>query len=364
MALVACDGFDHYATNGGLTPAPTDILARRGGGIQWNSQAAVGYVTPGRNSFGGAIELAQDGYLRGTLTAPISAGFVGFAALTRLVTNDNHPYFQLVDLHAGNVVQISVQFNVTTNSIQVYRGDLSSLSTATLLGATLNNVFSNGTWNYIEISATIHPTAGAVTVRLNGTNVLVLTGQNTQNSANAVFDGVWFQGAPRVTSTYWQIDDFYVADTTAGSGLVPFNAFIGDARVWTLWTTGDATTQQWTPLTGTNWQQVVETNNDGDASYNSTLTIGARDNFHFQTLPASVQVLAVQVTGSYRRDAAGPRTVNQHLTSGGTDVTGTNYVLPNTYVYCCDFWTVDPHTGAGWTVAAANAVSAGYGLVA
>jgi hypothetical protein len=33
-------------------------------------------------------------------------------------------------------------------------------------------------------------------------------------------------------------------------------------------------------------------------------------------------------------------------------------------VYCCDFWTVDPHTGAGWTVAAVNAVAAGYGLVA
>jgi hypothetical protein len=360
MALVAFDGFDHYSTD------PTDLLSRRSGGLQWNAENQATYVVPGRNSFGMAIQLGQTAFLQGTLVTPIAGGFIGFAA--KLVTGNlnNPPSLRLVDLHGGTQAQVSVVFDPASGSIRAYRGGYDDGSgTDVLLGSTANNVFTNNAWNYVEIAATINNAAGAVTVRLNGAQVLNITGVDTQFTANAWFEAIWFRGPTSGSNDAWQIDDFYVSNTTAGSGAVPFNAFIGDARVWSLYATGDATTQQWTPLTvGTpNWQEVSETRNDGDASYNSTASVGARDNFHFQQLPTAVQVLAVQVTGSYRRDDAGPRTVNQHLTSGGTDVVGASYVLPNTYVYCCDFWTTDPHTSAAWTVAAVNAVAAGYGLV-
>jgi hypothetical protein len=333
-------------------------------------QTGLSYVTPGRNSFGMAIQLGQNAYLGGVLSTPIASGIVGFGAKVLINVVDAAPAVTFNDLHATtgsgapHVVQVSVYFDPITGAIRVYRGS----SSGVLLASTGNNVFTNNTWNYVEVFVTISTTAGVVRVNLNSTQVLNATGLNTQASDNAWFEAVQFNGAPAPTATNFQIDDFYLANpATTGSGAVAFNDFIGDARVWTLYATADSGTQQWTPLTATpNWQQVAETRNDGDTTYNATLTVGARDNFLFQQLPTTVQVLAVQVTGSYRRDDAGPRTIDQHLispASGGTDVTGANYLLPNTYVYCNDFWTIDPHTSAAWTVPAVNAAAAGYALV-
>jgi hypothetical protein len=201
-------------------------------------------------------------------------------------------------------------------------------------------------------------------VRLNGVQVLNLSGLDTQNTTNAWFEALWFNGPAAPTGTSLQIDDFFVANTAAGTGLVPFNAFVGDCRVLTLYAAADAATQQWTPLSGANWSQVRETRNDGDTTYNATATVGAVDSFTFQQLPANFDVLAVQVVGSYRRDDAGARTITQQLTSTGTVANGAAYVLPSSYVYCYDIWTVDPHTSAAWTLGAVNAVAAGYTLTA
>jgi hypothetical protein len=49
--------------------------------------------------------------------------------------------------------------------------------------------------------------------------------------------------------------------------------------------------------------------------------------------------------------------------SAGTEVAGPGYSIPGNYAYCSDFYTLDPATGNAWSVAAVNAVQAGYDLV-
>jgi hypothetical protein len=128
-----------------------------------------------------------------------------------------------------------------------------------------------------------------------------------------------------------------------------------------VWTAG--TQQTFTITTLTNWMEVTEDNNDGDVSYNSTATVGAQDMFNFQPLTGNAPiVLAVQTIGSYRKDDAGTRNVSPVLTSGGTTVTAAARQLATLYAYYVDLYPLDPNTGAAWTVAAVDALQAGYTL--
>lgn len=79
----------------------------------------------------------------------------------------------------GSSTQVSLVLN-TDKTISVYRGT----SAGTLLGTTTATVAS-GVWQHIEVVVTIDPSAGAVTIFLNGISVLALTGQNTRSTANS-----------------------------------------------------------------------------------------------------------------------------------------------------------------------------------
>jgi hypothetical protein len=364
MALVAYEGFDHYAA------APTDVLNRRGGGLQWNSESGMSFVTPGRNGAGSAIKVGIQSNLQGALTVPLASGYIGYAAFFDPATlgsggNPDSPFMQISDL-ISNVVQLELVFNLKAASIQVWRGNHLGLpfGVGTLIATTPNNVITNLAWTFVEFFITISNTGGAVQIRCNGQTVLNASGLDTQNGGLAQFDGITFCG-PEGTAATITVDDVYIADTSTGSGPFPLNIFAGDVRVITLHTVGNVGTPGWTPLALTNWQEVSEVHNDGDASYNSTATVGAKDLFNFQPLAGTISVvLAVQITGAYRKDDAGTRLIANHLVSGGTEVAGFSYSIPNAYVYASDIFVLDPNGSTPWTVASVNALQAGYALVA
>lgn len=350
--LVAYEGFDHYNL-----ASSTDILNRRGGGLQWNT-GAVSWVTPGRHG-GSAMGVGQNSAVLGTLTVPLASGYIGFAARIVNVNYPANPYIYLYDEHGpGNVAQFTLVFNQSTGGIDVYSGRYVSL-----IASTTNNAFTVNAWNFIEFSF-VCSTTGSLEIRSNGQIVLSATPINLRASAaHAWVEGIEFHGPGAPTGTQFQIDDLYVCDSTRGSGLFTMDYFLGDVRVQTLHPIANYGTPSWTPLAATNWQEVDEPNADGDATYNSTATVGATDRFSFEAMSETVSnVLAVQVTGAYRKDDAGTRLVSQLLNSAGAEVTGAAYSIPQTYVYCCDLYTTDPATGAAWAVAAVNTLRAGYVL--
>ncbi len=343
MALIAFEGFDFYDTTG------TDLTARGMGAIAWTSFTGS-FGNPGRAGSGSYLSVVSASLL---MAAAIASGFIGFAVQafgTDVAT------INVVDNLAG-AVQLAFKLNQTLNRIDVYLGGA---------GAPFASTATNGiivtAWNYLEIGVTIHPTAGAVTLRCNGQTVLALSGINTRATVNSSFNGVNFASN---FSTTLNIDDLYLADTTPGPGVFAFDNFAGDLRVVTLNTIGAGSSTQWTPLANANWQEVSEVHNTGDASYNASSTPGQTDLFHFAALAGTISsVLAVQITGSYRKDDAGTREITQQLLSGTTQIAGATYSVPGTYVYLTDLFVLDPNTSTNWTVTSVNALQAGYTLTA
>jgi hypothetical protein len=120
---------------------------------------------------------------------------------------------------------------------------------------------------------------------------------------------------------------------------------------------------QWTPLAETNWQEVGETQFDGDTSYNYATTVGNTDLFTFGSLPTTVSVVyGVFVTGGYRKLDAGPETIVQKLVSSGSTASGSTMAMSLSYAFWTDLFVTDPHTGATWTPTSVNDIIAGYSL--
>lgn len=346
MALLAFDGFDNYAAGG------ADLTARSFGQLNWITNANVG--SPGRALVGSYTAMGNGSTLRGTFTTPQTSAFVGFAMRIPSPTATSAT-IALLDQHSSGAVQLSFAPDPNRAALNIFRGG------STLIGTTANNTLNLATWNYIEIFATIDATAGVVIIRNNGQQIVNLTGLNTKATGNAWFDGISFSSGGQFSEM--DIDDFYLADTTTGPGIFPFNTFAGDVRSIELNTVAPGASTQWTPLTSTNWFEVSQVHNDGDSSYNASSTPGQTDLFTFAALSGTIStVLAVQLTGSYRKDDAAVHEITQQLVSGATTTNGITNFVPGGYVYFTDLFQVDPNTGAQWTVAGVNALQAGYTL--
>ena len=343
MALYVFEGFDHYA-------GAADILTRSGRLVWTRSDGFIG-LPVGRGGYGKAYSGGNDPVLLGAFVAEFTDFFCGFACSLGSGTTTQ---FNFNDMStAGNgTPQFYVQLNAATATIAIYNG-------GGTIENTLTAAFTPTVYNYIEIGAVI-ATAGSVTVRVNGVQVLTAS-FNTVTTANTWVNGIHVvgNGYGNITS----LDDFYWCDNTTGAGGNPCNTFLGDVSVDTLFPTSNFAVA-WTPLANTNWQEVSELSNDGDVSYNSAATVGAVDTYNFGPLrPTATAVLGVQTTGAYRKDDATARTLQQRVISAGSTADGTTVSIPATYTYETDLFVVDPSTTANWTVAAVNAIAAGYELV-
>lgn len=115
-----------------------------------------------------------------------------------------------------NVTQHNRLTVATNGSLSFWRG-------ATNLGTSAAGVIAINTWNYIEVRTVLSDTVGAVTVRVNGTAVLTLTGLDTMNAGTAaVYDTIRLTGP--IASFFNTFDDLYVL---TGSGA----AFTGSQTI-------------------------------------------------------------------------------------------------------------------------------------
>jgi len=364
MALLGFDGFDHYNS--------IDDMEQRSSSIQY--QRPLGgiinalFVT-GRNGFGKAFsfESTSAGNNHGLYCSyggnRNSNNFFGLAVYLGTNIGMNFAFYDTT----MNEVQCTVAFNPLSYSIQLYHGFFVPGASIPLtpIGTSPNNVWYGGTWNYFEIWPTISNGAGGVKVYFNNNLVCDITGVDTQESAFAWWD-MW-ELYPTDNFDAIIIDDHYFGDTTNGPGAAPANSPIGDAKVSTLWATGDNSVQ-WLPKTGIlNYAMIDEQAMDSDTTYNRTLTVSAEDIFAFETLPAGVtNVHAIQLTGAYRKDDALVRTISQRLEISAIKYPATiNHNVPDgEYTYFVDLWVLNPNTLLNWTILDVNGLAAGYKLIA
>jgi len=327
MALIAYSGFDYDAPTSAQWTGNFGLIGRATNPVRTGSHSLDVGVSPLGKTF--------------SAVATIIAGAAYYASATGVTI------MRLID---GSSAQISLTIEAD-RSLGVRRGD----TTGPLIAQSSPCKFPPSVWNYVEMKATIHDSTGSVEVRLNGAAVISATGLDTQSTGNAQTTEVRF----------WQayVDDLYVVDTT---GSAPYNTFLGDVRVRTLYPDGAGSSTQWTPLSSTNVSNIDETGTaDDDTTYNSSSTPAQKDLFTFGNLPdVSGTVLAVQARWKARKDDGGTREARSVIKSAATTDNGPTEALGLTYVsYLGDVLTADPATSAAWAIAAVNAIEAGYELI-
>lgn len=343
MALLFMDGFDHYAT--------ADVLKK------WSAISVLNSIstTAGRRGGGAATfnsSLANSRYLeklfQNSSTVIIGAamgdGGGGFTSSSDII--------QLID---SGTVQVAI-FQTLTRAISVYRGPDS-----TLLGTSANGVIPATGFFYVEVKVFISSTVGTVDVRINGTNILSLTGLNTKNTANSYANTLRI-APPAIISGFNALDDVYICDATGSTN----NNFLGDCRIDTILPTADGNYSQWTPNTGTVHFNRVNESAPDLTTYNAGLTVGDRDSYGMADLAAlSSQIIyGVQVNAAALKDDAGSKSIATMVRSGGVDGDGATAVLGTSQLYVSQVFETNPNGSIAWTEASVNAMEAGVKVTA
>lgn len=347
MSLLFMDGAEVYTTEADLEK-------------RWNydpfQASSFCSVQAGLGRNGGAsIHFSNNAHLgkqTGVNAGTLIAGFA-FSSAGSATSNG-----WLCSFGDSGTEQISLFFD-GTGHLQVRRGSNLGTFGGTTLG-TGTKFFANSTYHYIEIKVVFDNSAGAVTVKVDGVTDISLSGIDTTQTANN-YANTFHIGDRSNAHGVTEYDDVYLCDASGSLN----NDFLGDIRIVGLVPTGAGNYAQWTPSTGSNWQNVDETGPNGDTDYNSDSTPGHRDSFVMGDLPTgAASVLAVQYTLVARKDDAGTRQVAPFVRISGTDYDGTTVSVTTTYDTYRELKETSPATSAAWTPSEVNGMEYGVKEVA
>jgi hypothetical protein len=217
-------------------------------------------------------------------------------------------------------------------------------------------------WQYIEIGAVIHATAGSVVVKVNGVVVLSVSGVKTRGASSSATVRRYGMLAGGANQNIFGTAHWYFCD---GTGAAPWNGFLGDVRVQSLFPTADDAVAFTPHGNGANWLNGGQVPPVPFTDYNSATDVGAQDTFEMGDIPATLGIVyGVHVKPLIFKSDAGERSGASVLKSGGSVDVGASTVLSMTAAQLRKVYEVDPATGVQWTVAGVNAIKAGYRVTA
>lgn len=223
---------------------------------------------------------------------------------------------------------------------------------AVLVTGAIGQVPTTG-WCFLELCWSISATAGSVSLRVNGQEVIAVTGVRTQGvtSTDASSNAYNLFG-------FGDFQDIYVADNT---GPAPGNTFFGDVRVYEATPTGAGTATDFAPTgAAANWQVAAQAAPAPATIFNSSTTVGATDLYTAAPIPTGLGVIfGVQVCSTMYKTDAGLRTASGAIKSGSTLAVGSGHSLQVTPVIYADVFTVDPATNVAFTNAGVNGLQFG-----
>jgi hypothetical protein len=349
MALIFCDGFDHYNA--------ADIYKKWTGSI--SSPGIVISPMYARPPGGMGLGMSPSDNWRGIFKslpaqyATFVSGFnINFGTYNTYSTN---PWWAVWDTTSGVGTTPQLALNVdSTAHLKLTRGS-TTLATST-------NTFSQNTWYHVEIKATINSTTGVYEVRVNGSStgwIPEATGQNTRGqSSNNWIDAVGLLTEYANVGVTLIHDDFYILDTTGSVA----NDFIGPQKIITVFPTGAGNSAQFTGSYASNFANVNETAGDGDVTVNQSSTAGHIDLFDFDNVPTGT-ISAIQHVIEARQDTGAARTLRAKTRISGTNYNGTSVVLAGSHVFITEPVTLNPADSAAWEAADVNGAEFGYELV-
>lgn len=345
MSLLFVDSFDHYASG--------DFLSK------WTSIVSTAPTISSGNGRNGTNCLRNTTVGSGGRQSHKTVGgtsdtlIIGFAMRQANLPVVGQRTF--LELRENSTSHINVRLE-TSGLISVYRS-------TTLLG-TSSAGFTANTYAYFEIKAKVHNTTGTVDVKLNETSVLSLSGIDTQNGGtgflNAFFLSTEMSSGSDTAGQNIDWDDLYVCDSAGSVN----NTFLGDVRITCLTPSGAGNSAQFTPSTGSNYQNVDDSTPDGDATYNSSATVGNKDTFAFTDPAAGGTIKGLQFASYAKKSDAGSRSLAHVTRHSGTDYDEATVALGTAYAFVMQIQELNPGTAAAWTVSDLSNAEFGYKVAA
>lgn len=283
-SIVWLDGFE-------LSDPPQTLWTRR------YSTAAALVADVGRDDTGRALSYQSIGML--TLVLPVTGVLltpvIGFGfKFNDLLTND------LIVMKRGGVTTAALRFVRDSAGA----GHLAIVGSATHAEMPIGSMVANRFY-YVELQAVLTNT-GRFELRIDMIPTLYSTAAVDMQAAGSPGADAWeIQSNGASSASVISIDDFYLVN--AGSAAV--TAFLGDIRIQGLMP-HDNHLVEYTPLAGTNVENIDDDVPDADTTYNSNPLVAQKtDIIHME--PVDFSTLSTRFIGAFcvvdhRLDAAGP----------------------------------------------------------
>jgi hypothetical protein len=319
MTLLWIDGFDH-CTNGG------DVLDKNyDGNVGSQFGTAFGrFGSKGINFTSSSYSISKNfGVNKSTIYFGVAFKKIDTGVP---VYNNTTPFITFKD--ESDVAQVKLYTN-PNYGITAYKGD------DTLLGSSSDGIVFNLRWHYIEAKVTISATVGEVTVKLDETQVLNLTSQDTKNGSDYV--------------RKIRISQIFVNDTAIDDLYIDDAQFHGNCRVRAFMPDADGNFADFTRSTGSNdYECVDETEPNDDTDYISSNTLNHKSIFGITTGVVGT-VKGIQVNNYCRIDEAGTRKIKPIIRSNSTDYQGTETAaIAADYKFESEIWETDPDDSGAW----------------
>lgn len=213
-----------------------------------------------------------------------------------------------------------------------------------------NFVIPSHAWSYLEAKIYIHDSAGTVDLWINDMAAGSYTGKDTRHSGagsytcNGIVIGTYFYYGVNWPAN-WRITDIYV-DTATRHGPV---------AVWYQPADSAGSSAGFTPLAGSNYQNVDDLGSDADTTYNYSTTTTNKDQIAHSDSLASAP-LALQPLSMARAEGPGTGAIKVGVLSGATEDLDTAKGLPEgSYTGVRGLiYETDPNTASAWTQTNAN----------
>ncbi len=231
MALILCEGFDHYTGTSDMSTAGWSLADV---GSFTETEGSLPMFIPGRFS-GTALVLGQYSNLNSlSLGTNLSEIFLGFAL--KVYSINNTLYTRQISLRNGSTLIGRVTFDPAslTIALQLYNATVGSYTT---VAASVPGAFTLNTWMYLEIRLKLSSTDGAFVVRVNNEVVASVFNLSTSLTTQTQMNVLVFSAMAAA------VDDLYVCDASTGPGAYPMNTLLGEKRVFTMWPKADAVAQ-------------------------------------------------------------------------------------------------------------------------
>lgn len=339
MTLRFVDSFDHYAT--------ADL------GLKYSSTGGSPAISAGNGRRSTAcLRISSTAYSVTRVLDSQSTWIVGFSFRMAALPSGDTSFLLFQD--AG-----SAQLEVVARA----DGTLRASRSGTVLGTSSSSLAAATTY-YIETKVVIHNSTGTFEIRVNGSSTgwIALSGQDTQNTANATANTIVIEGATSGGNTDY--DDLYICDGAGSAN----NNFLGDVRVDCYLPNGNGNSSQ---LVGSdsnstdNYLLVDEASQNGDTDYVQSATAGQKDTYAFTDMSHTpTSIFGVQVNMVAKKDDSGNRSICSVTRSGGSDTDGATQALGTTYSDYREISETDPNTAAAWTRTNLNSAEFGVKVAA